>query len=245
MGSDFPYAPHYKGSGVIGGGASYSENCFYSINNYEVKNQGKTPTCYAYAIAGIICLASKRVHGRPTLDFYQIKDKIIQNYGEKEGGDVDKILMNTKLLSEYRLRCREISINDAIGILVNENQRPILATFYLSGKEWNGLSHYFNKFPDGILKKEDLINYYDSRFESQSGGHAVIIMGCYYRQTQNGKIYYFKIANSWGNNWANNGYFNAAIDVTEFRLYDVYWLESDLSFQERLKYLKDYPEEFY
>ena len=123
---------------------SYVKNCFWSINNYKVKNQGKTSTCYAYAIAGIICLASKRVHGRPALDFYQIKDKIIQNYGEKEGGDVDKILMNTKLLSEYRLRCREISINDAIGILVNENQRPILATFYLSGKEWNGLSHYFD-----------------------------------------------------------------------------------------------------
>jgi len=70
MGSDFPYAPHFKGQKV---GASYNENCFSSINNYKVKNQGKTPTCYAYAIAGIICLASKRVHGRPTLDFYQIK----------------------------------------------------------------------------------------------------------------------------------------------------------------------------
>ena len=243
MGSDSPYAPQFKGQKVE---ASYYENCLSSINNYKAKDQGKTPTCYAYAIAGIIYLASKRVHGRPTLDFYQIKDKIIQNYGEKEGGgDVHKILMNTKLLSEYRLRCREISINDAIGILVNQNQRPILATFYFCGKAWNGLSNYFKKFPDGILKREDLIKYYDSKFESQSGGHAVIIMGCYYRQTQNGRIVYFKIANSWGGNWANNGYFNAAIDVTEFRFYDVYWVESDLSLQERMKYLRDYPEEFY
>jgi hypothetical protein len=243
MGNNFPYAPRFKGQKV---GASYGENCYSSLKNYKAKNQGKTGTCYAYAIAGIIVLASERVHGRAPLDFNQIKNYIIQNYGEKEGGgNVNKILMNTKLLSEYRLRCREITrINDVIDILLNPNPRPLLATFYLSGKEWNSLAHFFEKFPGGILKKEDLVKYYNPNFESQSGGHAIIIMGCYYIIEHNCRLFYFSIANSWGESWANKGYFKAAIDVTEFRFYDVYWTESDLSLKERMRYFNDYPEEF-
>ena len=252
MGSDCPYAPINKSnlftlvkkkySCLIG---SYTENCENAIKFYEAKDQGETGTCYAYAIAGIILLASKRVDGRAELDFNEIKNKIILNYGEKEGGGyVDKILMNTKLLSEYRLRCKKITINDSIDILLKPNPRPILATFQLSGKEWNSVCNFFKIYPKGILKKEDLINYYNPDLESQSGGHAVIIMGCYTAYCQNGPFYYFNIVNSWGKSWGDKGYFNAAIDATKFTLYDVYWTESDLSISERMHYLNKYPEEF-
>ena len=65
-------------------GASYHTNCIDSISNYTSKDQGQTGTCFAYAIAGIIVLASKRVHGRKELDFNKLKDEIIDLYKKKE-----------------------------------------------------------------------------------------------------------------------------------------------------------------
>ena len=231
-------------------GASYSANCIDSLKNYTSKDQGQTGTCFAYAIAGIIVLASERVHGRKKLNFYEIKDKIVKNYSSKGGGgDTHNILLNTGLLSEYRLRCREIDIYDAIEILRKENPRPIIATFYLNANRWNSLSNYYRKFPDGILTSKDLEAYYDPNQKSTSGGHAVIIMSfdgsaklCL--EPPPFSCFYFNIVNSWGDNWANKGFFKVSCSTCseiEFKYYDVYWLESDLTKEEKEQYKRDFP----
>ena len=221
-------------------GSSYSTNCMDSLKNYTSKDQGQTETCFAYAIAGIIVLASERVHGRKKLDFYEIKDKIVKNYSSKGGGgDTHNILLNTGLLSQYRLRCREINIDDAIKILTNKNPRPIIARFYLNADRWNSLSNYYRKYPNGILTSYDLEHYYDPKQKSTGGGHAVIIMGC--------SLYpfnHFNIVNSWGDNWANKGFFKVStLTCPEigFKYYDVYWLESDLTKEEKEQYKRDFP----
>ena len=231
-------------------GASYHTNCLDALDNYTSKDQGKTHTCYAYAIAGIIVLASDRVHGRKKLNFNEIKDKIVRNYGGKDGGDVDYILLNTGLLGEYRLRCNEIKCDEAIEILELPNPRPIIATFYLNAEQWNSLSNFYDKNPDGILYKEDLKKYYDPKQESSSGGHAIIIMGIGLYVDSRGltmfdrfRFHYFKIVNSWGDNWANKGFFKVSVGAIKFKFYDVYWYESDLTEEEREKYKLDYPED--
>ena len=64
-------------------GALYSDNCQFALSNFTIKEQ-KGPTCYANAIAGIICLASERVHMRKKLDFDKIRDEIIKDYGHQK-----------------------------------------------------------------------------------------------------------------------------------------------------------------
>ena len=143
------------------------------------------------------------------------------------------ILLNSGLLSEYRLRSREIGYFDAMDILRSKNPRPIIATFYLSASEWNSLSNYFSKYPNGILCKEDLKNYYNPNQKSTAGGHAIIIM-----DANLSGLPYFNIANSWEDNWANKGFFKVLPTAIEFRFYDVYWYETDLTREERKSYIR-------
>ena len=74
----------------------------------------------------------------------------------------------------------------------------MIATFYLTALEWNSLSNYYSKYPDGILGKKDLMNYYNPKQKITPGGHSIIIMGIVGD--------YFNIVNSWGDNWANRGF---------------------------------------
>lgn len=241
MGNDIPYKRKFQYTGyTIFGHGPYYENCFAALKNYKPKNQGQTGTCYAYAIAGIIYLATDRIYGREKINFEELKKTIITCYGEKDGGDVHKILMNTSLLSDYRLRCREVNTDDAFAILTQNNPRPILATFYLSGVEWNGLINFFKINPNGIITKEDLTKYFNPEFESEDGGHAVIIIGCFSWR----KGFYFNIVNSWGDTWGNEGKFYADIFATKFQFYDVYWTESDLTYEEKMNYSYHFPKEF-
>lgn len=222
-------------------GAQYNVNCHDSIRDYKCKEQ-VGGTCYAYAIAGIICLSSERVHGRKKLDFYEIKDEIIKKYGNSNGGgNVRYILLNSGLLSKYRLRCEEIDHSKAYIVLCQSNPRPIVATFFLDAKQWNAFSNFFRQNKSGILYPINLKDYYDPNKTDESGSHAVIIKGM---GSDHLHISYFIIANSWGDRWGEEGFFKVSVSiqlVTPFTFYDVFWLESDLTREEREKYKRDYP----
>ena len=147
--------------------------------------------------------------------------------------------MDSSLLNKYRLRCNSINKSEACEILDKPNPRPIIVTFYLDASEWNGLSNFLYKNPNGILKKEDLEEYCNLNQESSGGGHAVIIMSSGF----DGDLRYFNIANSWGEDWANKGFFKVYSDAISFNYYDVFWYESDLTDEERAQYKRDYPED--
>ena len=224
-------------------GALYPDNCKNALSNYTIKEQ-KGPTCYANAIAGIICLASERVHGREPLDFIKIRDEIIEDYGLPEGGgNVRYILLKSRLLSSYRLRSKEIDASEAKSILCQSNPRPILATFYLNENQWNAFGNFFSQNKNGILYPKDLKKYYDPKKTDTPGGHAVIIM-----EMKNdifmANLPYYKIANSWGKEWGQDGYFKVSVafllDIN-FTFYDVFWYESDLTPEEREQYKRDFP----
>ena len=222
---------------------SYPDNCKNSLRNYIIKEQ-EGPTCYANAIAGIICLASERVHERKQLDFYKIRDEIIKDYGlPGGGGNTRSILLKSRLLSNYRLRSKEINASEAQNILCQSNPRPILATFYLNENQWNAFSNFFSQNKNGILYPKDLKKYYDPKKTSTSGSHAVIITEMK-PDPYLANMWYYKIANSWGKTWGQDGYFKVSvtslIDIN-FTFYDVFWYESDLWPEEREKYKRDFP----
>ena len=115
--------------------------------------------------------------------------------------------------------------------------RPCVAKFHLSGQQWGNFSKFYRNNPTGILTKEILNenNYYP---DEKDGGHSVVL-------THICKDY-LTFLNSWGNNWADNGYFKVkSADVLGASFYDVFWYITDLtneeinSFNEHMGKLKD------
>ena len=151
--------------------------------------------------------------------------------------------MKSRLLSKYRLRSKEINYSEALSILCQSNPRPILATFYLNENEWNAFGNFFSQNKNGILYPKDLKKYYDPKKTDETGSHAVIIMELK-RDPDFPDLRYFKIANSWGKGWGQNGYFKVStlnLIFKYFQFYDVFWYESDLSQEEREQYKRDFP----
>lgn len=214
-------------------GASYRENCINALENYKIPSQ-VGGTCYANALAGIMKMASDRVHGREELDFGSLRQFLINKYGYN-GAVIENILFRSDILKRYRLRASTISENEAIQIA--SKGRPLLATFYLPGKEWDNLSEFYKNNPYSILTYDILKYRSPSRRSSEDGGHAVILTRY---DSYNDS---FEFANSWGNNWASRGYFYVKKGAINFTFYDIFWYESDLTDEERYKYKRDYPDD--
>ena len=84
-------------------------------------------------------------------DFYAIRKRIINEYGEP-GADTETVLMN--VCSEYRLRFCEVDETGARKAI--NRRRPVVATFWLYDQEWAKFKQVFKKTRKGILKKSDL-----------------------------------------------------------------------------------------
>jgi hypothetical protein len=200
-------------------------------------DQGQTSTCYAHAAAGVIHMALVRIVDReggcPSIA--DIRDKILREYPPGPGGRgfVDVL---TQAIQWYRpLRFRAVDEDGARQAVLHH--RPVLATFHLSNQGWDAFSRYFSNTSNAsnILQQAHMPSH---DFHGSGGGHAVILVGCDPSS--------LTFLNSWGSQWGNKGSFSVAgHEVLENKgapewarmtFYDVYWVEGELTAQERKAY---------
>ena len=160
--------------------------------------------------------------------------KLIDKYGDK-GANTQKVL--DEVLQDYKLHYKSLGTDENEARKAVMKTRPCVAKFHLSGQQWGNFSKFYRNNPTGILTKEILNenNYYPNE---EAGGHAVVL-------THICKDY-LTFLNSWGNTWADKGYFKVkSADVLGASFYDVFWYISDLtneeinSFNEHMEKLKN------
>ena len=196
------------------------------INKFNAKEQ-IGGTCYANAISAGICLSSAKVIGRPKLDFFDIRQKIIDKYDKGEGGDTFGIL--NEYLVNYRLHHKIVKEDEARKAIMET--RPCVAKFRLTERQWENFENFYEQNPKGILTKE-IINKPNNYSDEDGGGHAVVL-------THISKDY-LKFLNSWGCNWGDNGYFKIKdAEVLGVEFADIYWETSDLTSDE-ITYYNNY-----
>ena len=181
-------------------------------------------TCYANASAVVMHLATKRIIGRDGgyPDFFDLRRRLIAKYGE-DGART--IVVLKEMCPDYRLQCRTV---DAIGAMkAISKKRPVVATFHLTGAQWDQFEQFYTENPRAILTR----SYLDSKHYSTSlpGGHAVVLTS--YDANS------LRLMNSWGDDWADQGFFRVQnANVLGLKFVDVFWTLSDLSEKEKRAY---------
>ena len=207
--------------------ASVDLDCYINqtIKQMEPKLQ-VGGTCYAYAAATVLHLAMHRIKDRDDgyPKFEDLKNQMIEIYGEK---GATTIAVLEQMCPLYRLHVTEVNFKEALAAVAAK--RPVLTTFSLNGKQWDAFSHFFNVNPRGILSEEDLQKTCNVEHPSESGGHAVVLTSY--------SIESLVFMNSWGKEWADNGFFSIANSkVLSCKFYDVYWTVNDLSGAEKMRF---------
>ena len=196
-------------------------NANLEINKFKAEDQKDLKTCYANAIATIICFASSRIYSKEKkkLEFIKIRDRIQNKYGIN-GAHMITVLI--EIIGEYRLRYEFKDEKDAKIAIINT--RPCLAVFKLTKTQWQNFRDFFKLNPKGILTKE-IINK-QKGYDEDGESHCVIL-------THISKKY-LKFLNSWGTGWGDNGYFKVENnDVLNADFIEIYWELKDLNQNEK------------
>ena len=191
-----------------------------NINSF-VPSEQHGGTCYAHAIATVIHMSLSRIYGRIPPSFEDIKNSLIQKYGDK-GANTETILK--KVLPEYKLHYKKVNETEAKEAILQG--RPCIFRFDLDEIGWAKFTKFYKENKGGKLTKEIFDNIKDYG-KDKPGGHAVVFV----RYGSN----YLEFINSMGTNWNIGGFFRVG-DLTFFknvRFYDVYWDLSDLTEQDK------------
>lgn len=135
--------------------------------------------------------------------------------GDK-GGSIDRFF--TEYLSEhYPVKHLHLQ-GEAAALDAVSKGREICGTFWLSEEPidaWHAFSSFFGRNPNGVLRERL------STTGTKVVGHLVAIVG-FNRD-------YWIIKNSWGRDWAENGYFYVARSgALDFTYHDVFFTVDDL-----------------
>ena len=195
-----------------------------SNDGFGAKKQDES-TCYANATAAVLHLAMKRIIERDGgfPDFFELRRELIAKYG-KCGASTKRVL--EEVCPKYRLKCKEVNAIDAMKAI--SAKQPVVARFFLTGAQWDQFEQFYKENKKGILTRA----YLDSKHHSTSkpGGHAVVLTS-YDAES-------LRLMNSWGDNWADNGFFrvqNAKV-LPGLKLFDVFWTLDSLSQKEKRAY---------
>ena len=222
---------------------------------FPTTNQQEQPVCWAHAISSLIVLSMRRIVGRDEIDFEELKNSLIKDFGSKEQ-NVTEVLR--KILPKYNdqitnelykkfscLQFTEIFDENQINLFNPYGSYLLyLLSFYLAGEKWHDFSIFccnpnnYKKF----LKAEDLcITKQDDKYRTDDGGHCVLLIGA--------DMASFTCLNSWGKHWGNNGIFTISRNsIPNLVFHCIFFLESDLTDDDRSCYeirKKDAIETFY
>merc|ERR1719265_1136507 len=111
--------------------------------------------------------------------------------------------------NKYGIQYNKVDQRGAESAL-NQN-RFVLASFWISDKCWTKFSKFFRSNPKGTLTE---------KLDGDGVGHTVVITG------HSAGAWYVK--NSWGSSFANEGYFKVKKGSLELVLVDVFWTLEDV-----------------
>eukprot|EP00438_Fugacium_kawagutii_P026654 Skav225335 [mRNA] locus=scaffold748:311374:313047:- [translate_table: standard] len=146
-------------------------------------------------------------------------DKLVKEITDRfgfDGADVDQVLQ--WLCPCKNLHYRFIDRHEAEEVLRGVSSRVVLATFWLNDTGWESFSAFFRFHPDSVLQARSLRGSFS---RGRRKGHAVVITG------QSDEAWFIK--NSWGEGFADDGYFRVAKNAIDFWFYDVCFRACDLS----------------
>lgn len=153
-------------------------------------------TCYAHACATVLRAGTKYV-GRATEKHDVLVVRIVATYGEN-GGHCHTVL--DEFCPRYGLQWTEVEASLVDQIL--NSQRVLCASFALSENQWKRFVRFFMGNPSGKLAFGDLGDP-----TGAVTGHAIVLIGH--------KADYWKFKNSWGEGFADDGYFRIAKDAAK------------------------------
>ena len=185
-------------------------------------------TCYANAIATAVRAAESRIVGREPASHAAIVGSIVRRHGT-DGGHVASVL--TEECIPRQLRWTQLTDASACRQVVQQERRVAIASFWLSGRQWERFSQFFRQNPRGVLRgaevgQEDEEDELDMLAELQ--GHAVGVVGF-------GRDYVL-LKNSWGAGWGQDGCFKVELGAVEFKFYDVFYVVQDLTAEDRSRF---------
>lgn len=195
-------------------------------------------TCYAHAAATAIRAVEERIVGRTPQKFATIKDSAVKKYGDA-GADTFKVLREQ--CKRRNLRCKKVAGTDVLGNL--EDNRVVVASFQLADYQWTLFNKFISENVRQVLCASDL-QLDPKRFPpmmrekmmSEGVGHSIVITEVEKGNKRNKPVY--KIKNSWGEGWGDNGYFYIEADCLPFdEFIEVGFYVSDLTSADIRNYL--------
>lgn len=172
-----------------------------------------TSWLYSTSSAVYLSLLNKTNSEQPTSNFEEIRENLRNIiYHKKDRGARITDCLNA--IREYNLSCRRVRGREAREGL--NKGRVCLCNFWLSGKEWNNFEHFFISEPTGILSRQKIEESINQSITIIGGGHAVVLVD----EGDN----YLEFMNSWGRNWADNGFFKIKDSsvLNDLTFYEIY-----------------------
>eukprot|EP00438_Fugacium_kawagutii_P027527 Skav207793 [mRNA] locus=scaffold710:104864:106393:- [translate_table: standard] len=194
----------------------------------DIRNDNFRGTCYAQSVATIVRAAERRIVGRELVAHHRIAAALVREHGTK---GIEKVRMIELLQSEChprKMQCEEV--NELLAAKALDFGRAILVDFRLTDSQWSEFSRFFERSPYGILTKLP-----DSSAQ-ETDGHACVIIG-----HDNGAHASWKIKNSWGDEFADHGYFKVSKELLQGchpRFFDVFWYQHELSLDDFKAYIE-------
>ena len=183
----------------------------------DILNHTHAGTCYAHAAATVVRAAERRIVGREVEKHHVMVRRIVDKYGTK-GPSSPFVAILEEACSPRKLQCQEVDASGAAQAV--DLGRAILLSFGLTDAQWTEFSAFFERTPSASLDSDSL----SGSLGGQVRGHAVVIIG-----QGNGS---WKIKNSWGDSFADGGYFQMSkslvLDCSP-TFYDIFWYEHDLT----------------
>lgn len=186
-------------------------------------DQGKSNTCWAYTITTAV-RAHQRAMGvseKYVLPHKTLVSILTSSYGFGDKGLDEKVVVHalnevcemmddccpskvTKIKSSVRAAH---ALGNGAGVLV--------AGFFLDAAQWKKFKLFFAQHPEGVLTEKDV-----GKPKGDTSGHMVAIVGI-----RGGKDSYWKIKNSWGKKFADDGF--CRVDCKAIKMEFFYKFEDD------------------